>query len=77
LLPLVAMQFTNEVNWKLNDFLVAAVLLFTTGFVIDLIIFKVNSKSKRILMAILVFVFFVLIWMELAVGIFGTAIAGN
>lgn len=77
LLPLIAMQFTNEVKWTINDFLIAGVLLFATGFAIDLILFKVKSKNKRILISIFVLVVSVLIWMELAVGIFGTAIAGS
>ena len=36
LLPLVAMQFTNEVNWTFSDFLVAGILLFGTGGLIEL-----------------------------------------
>ena len=28
LLPLVAMQFSNEMNWGLGDFAIAGVLLF-------------------------------------------------
>ena len=33
LVPLVAMQFTDEVNWGPLDFVVAGVLLLSTGFI--------------------------------------------
>jgi hypothetical protein len=36
LVPLVAMQFTEEVDWSLFDFAFAAVLLGGTGFLIEL-----------------------------------------
>jgi protein-S-isoprenylcysteine O-methyltransferase Ste14 len=36
LIPFLAMQFTSEVNWTLSDFLVAGVLLFGTGLLIEL-----------------------------------------
>jgi uncharacterized membrane protein len=35
-IPLVAMQFTNEVNWKLSDFVVMGALLSITGIAIEL-----------------------------------------
>ena len=42
LIPLVAMQFTEEVNWTLADFLVAGVLLYGTGLLCELILRKVK-----------------------------------
>jgi hypothetical protein len=42
LIPLIAMQFTNEVNWTLFDFVVAGVLLLGTGFICELVIRKVK-----------------------------------
>jgi hypothetical protein len=36
------MQFTNEVNWTLFDFVVAGVLLLGTGFICELVIRKVK-----------------------------------
>ena len=35
-IPLVAMQFTKEVNWTLSDFLMMGILLFATVFTIDI-----------------------------------------
>ena len=70
ILPLVAMQFTDEVNWTLIDFIVAGVLLYATGILIDLIIRKIKPRKYRITVLIVLILAFFLIWTELAVGIF-------
>jgi len=77
LIPLVAMQFTDEVNWSPYDFLIAAVLLFGTGFIIDLVIRKTKSIKYRVAILILIVIAFILIWAELAVGVFGTPFSGS
>lgn len=77
LIPFVAMQFTNEVNWKFTDFLIMGILLLCVISLGYLVIQKVKSvKKKSILCAIILIVFF-LIWAELAVGIFGTKFSGS
>ncbi|MBT8281696.1 MAG: hypothetical protein KJO16_08970, partial [Muriicola sp.] len=35
LIPLIAMQFTSEVNWTAGDFLVAGILLLSTAFLLE------------------------------------------
>lgn len=76
-IPLVAMQFTNEVDWKLFDFVVMGSLLTITGLSIELVTRKVKSAQwKFIICAIILFVLF-LIWVELAVGLFGSSFAGS
>lgn len=70
LIPLVAMQFTNEVNWTLFDFLVAAALLLSAGFAFELILRRVKKPSNRIILVIALLISLLLIWAELAVGIF-------
>jgi len=77
LVPLVAMQFTNEVNWTGSDFLIMGILLLGTGLLCELILRKVTKRSSRIILCALVLVVLVLTWMELAVGIFGTPFAGS
>ncbi|MGB4972677.1 MAG: hypothetical protein WBO32_08455, partial [Cyclobacteriaceae bacterium] len=47
LIPLVAMQFTNEVNWTFMDFIVAAILLMGTGLGIDFVLRKVERTPYR------------------------------
>ena len=77
LIPLVAMQFTKEVNWDLADFIIMGILLFVTGMAIEVVTRKVRStKVKLALTLIILFVLF-LVWAELAVGIFGSPFAGN
>ena len=77
LIPLIAMQFTDEVNWSFFDFVVAAVLLLGTGLALELVTRKVKNKDYRLgLVAAIVLALF-LIWAELAVGIFGTPFAGS
>jgi hypothetical protein len=72
LVPLLAMYFTDEVNWNWFDFLVAGILLFGAGLAYILI----SKISKRLVywiavgIAILAGLF--LIWVNLAVGIIGS-----
>lgn len=75
--PLIAMQLTNEVNWTLLDFVVAACLFLTAGLTGEWIMRKVNQKIVRVALIALGIVLFLLIWAELAVGIFGTPFAGS
>ena len=77
LIPLVAMQFTDEVNWSLLDFAIAAVLLFGTGLLVLFIFNKVRNSVTRIVLLVVVLLFLLLTWMELAVGLFGTPFSGS
>ncbi|MEO0731651.1 MAG: hypothetical protein AAFZ52_02370 [Bacteroidota bacterium] len=77
LIPLVAMGFTNEVRWGPFDFLVAAVLLTGIGLLIDSVLRKTQGWRYRIPTLFMIIVVFVLVWAELAVGLFGTPLAGD
>lgn len=77
LIPLIAMQFTHEVNWGPLDFVVAGVLLLAAGLVIDLVLRKVKNTNYRIAIIIALLIALLLIWAELAVGIFGTPFGGS
>lgn len=77
LIPLIAMQFTNEVNWTLLDFIVAGVLLLGTGLMCELVIKKVKKMKHRIAICAVLLVMLFLVWAELAVGIFGTPLSGQ
>ncbi len=77
LVPLVAMQFTNEVNWTFSDFIVAGVLLFGTGVLIELAMRKINKVGTRVWVILGILIVLFLVWAELAVGIFGTPFAGS
>ena len=77
LIPLVAMQFTNEVNWSLFDFISAGILLLCTSLAIEFVLQKVKSRKNRILILGIIIILLLLLWAELAVGIFGSPIAGS
>lgn len=76
LIPAIAMQFSTEVNWSLFDFVIAGILLLLTGLAIEFVLRKV-SKKYQIILVLTILGLFLLIWIELAVGIFGTPFAGS
>ena len=77
LIPLIAMQFTEEVNWTPLDFVIAGVLLLGTGLIFELIIRKIKNIRYRIGIAVALLIILILVWAELAVGIFGTPLSGS
>jgi hypothetical protein len=77
LVPLIAMQFTDEVNWSWFDFTVAGILLFGTGLLCEFVLRKVKKVEYRISLCLAILLMLVLIWVELAVGLFGTPLAGD
>lgn len=77
LIPLIAMQFSSEVNWELIDFIVMGGLLLSVGVICELTLRKVKSKKYRVLLIVAIALIFLLVWAELAVGIFGTPFAGS
>ena len=77
LIPFIAMQFSNEINWNTFDFMTMGVLLLAVGLLFEFILRKVKSIKGRLILNGAVLLVFLLIWAELAVGIFGTPFAGN
>lgn len=77
LIPLIAMQFTDEVKWGLADFVVMGGLLLGTGLMCELVMRKVKKIEHRIAICGAILVALFLIWAELAVGIFGSPFAGS
>ena len=77
LIPFFAMQFTNEVNWDSTDFFVMGTLLLVTGLACEFVLRKVKTFERRLIVVGVVLFAFFLIWAELAVGIFGSPLAGS
>ena len=69
LIPLIAMQFTTEVNWNTTDFIVMGFLLFSAASLFVLVSRKA-PRRQRFIIAIIIGAVFVFVWAELAVGIF-------
>lgn len=76
MVPLVAMQCSKDMVWSLFDFAVAGVLLFSAGMVAYLIYRKMGQTYRIAALIVLAAALFIL-WAELAVGLFGTPIAGS
>jgi len=76
-IPFLAMQMTTEVNWLLFDFMVMGALLLGTGLMCEFVLRKVSTVKYRILLCLSILTLFLLIWAELAVGVFGSPIAGS
>ena len=77
IIPLIAMQLTDEVEWSLFDFIIMGTLLLITGLMGEIIFKKVKKYKHRVILYVVVSIIFFLIWAELAVGIFGTPFAGS
>ncbi len=77
LIPLIAMQFTDEVNWDLADFIVMGVLLSGTGLLLELVLRTVKQNQYRLALCAAVLFGFLVVWAELVVGIIGTPFAGS
>ena len=72
LIPFVAMQFTQEVNWTLSDFIVMGALLFGAGLTFVLIARQADSAAYRLAVGVAVTAGLLLVWANLAVGLIGS-----
>ena len=70
-IPLVAMQFTEEVQWEASDFLVMGVLLFTTALAFEWVLRRKGSSLYRIAFGLGLFATLLMTWANLAVGLIG------
>ncbi|MEZ4937415.1 MAG: hypothetical protein R2799_07460 [Crocinitomicaceae bacterium] len=77
LIPAVAMQFSNEVNWTTKDFIMAGIVLYGFGFVFEIAARKINDNKQKIIFYGILLAILVLLYAEFAVGIFGTPLAGD
>lgn len=77
LIPLVAMQFTDEVDWDVSDFVIMGILLLVTGLGCEGVMRTVPRVRNRLLICAAILFIFFLVWAELAVGVFGTPFAGS
>ena len=67
--PLVAMQFTSEVNWTLFDFAAAGALLIGAGVLLELAAWKLRKPVHVLITAGIVTLAVAAIWAQGAVGI--------
>ncbi len=70
LMPLVAMQFTSEVNWTAGDFIFAIIMLGSVGLGLELAVRKGN-RAYTMAAGLALLVSFLSFWFTGAVGIIG------
>lgn len=70
LLPLVAMQFTREVAWDATDFAVFGTMLTVACGAYEIATRVTDDRKSRAIAGLAIVTAFLLVWVELAVGIF-------
>jgi hypothetical protein len=77
LLPAVAMRFTDEVSWTRFDFMVAGGLLLVCAVTFEFFARRSGSMKSRVIAGVAIAAVLVVVWLELAVGLFGSPLAGS
>ena len=77
IIPLLGIILTNSVEWNIYDFLLMGSLLLVLGFGIELTSLNFKQLNRRIAIITFIILIFLLIWIELAVGIFNSPFSGN
>lgn len=72
LLPLLAMQVTDEVDWDAADFVIFGAMLAGAGGTYELAARMTGNGTYRAAVGVALAAAFILVWMNLAVGIIGT-----
>lgn len=72
LTPLVAMQFTQEVQWTASDFVIMGIMLAVPLGAFELTVRASPSIAFRAGVAVAMVATFLLVWINLAVGIIGS-----
>lgn len=71
IIPAVAMRFTSEVDWSIPDFIVMGALFGTIGLGIEFLVRQSRSAAYRAGAVIALVTAFLIIWINMAVGMIG------
>lgn len=77
LVPLLAMQLTDQVAWNWFDCTLMGALLICTGLTYVLAAQVVGTRQYQIILGCVLAGVLLLVWAELAVGVFGSLFAGS
>ena len=72
LLPLIAMQFTADVDWTVEDFIAAGLMIGLTGGSLELAVRTSDNRWARAGGTVMILTCFLLVWVNLAVGFLGS-----
>ena len=75
-IPFIAMQFTEQVDWSIGDFLIMACMLVVYSAAINFALYRLYGSKQSLVIFVIGLLFF-LLWAELAVGIFNSPFAGS
>jgi hypothetical protein len=70
-IPALAMQVSDEVNWTVSDFVFAGVMIIGTGLLYEGVTKLSDSLAYRAGAVVALAAAFLLIWINLAVGVIG------
>ena len=62
LIPYIAMRYTDEVNWRLDDFMVMGLMLLITGIGIEVALRIIKTTWIRVAAVLGVLFGFVMVW---------------
>lgn len=71
------MLLGGDVHWDVVDFAVGGSLVFGTAFALNFALDRITSPRNRMVAVGAILLVLVLVWAELAVGLFGTPFAGS
>ncbi|NQX85197.1 MAG: hypothetical protein HRT67_04730 [Flavobacteriaceae bacterium] len=75
MIPFIASQFNPDVNWEIQDYVIAGAILLGVGFLINVAFNRLKTVKHKTI--IVLFVLLLLLWAEMRVGIFGSPITGS
>ena len=76
-IPLIGIMIIDKFNWSLFDFIIMVFLLTFLSVGINYVINCTKNLKNKILYIGILLLMFLLIWVELSVGIFDSFIAGD
>ena len=76
-IPAVSMLLGGAFVWSFMDFVIAGALLSFAALTIDYAWGRATSRNLRLAAVATILFVLILIWAELAVGLFGTPFAGG
>lgn len=76
-IPLIgSLVSPDQVHWSVSDFVIGGVLIFIVSSV-EVMLWRSLPKKRRLPVMLLLLALFLVLWVEMAVGIFGSPIAGS
>lgn len=78
LIPFVAMQLgVDGMKWTFIDFAAAAIMLLGAGIGIEIALRVIGKFKHRVAACFAILAILALVWVEIAVGLFGSPLAGS